>query len=118
MLIRGGRNRKIATLKRSPTEKELEGFDLSMYPKTFDALQESKWKQMNDASLRNQPKFDSTPSKSQQSKGTSFEEMVQELGGQGQQILGNLYQVSLTSSYCWEYSLLLDMCFTLYVSCM
>ena len=100
MLIRGGKHRKIATLKRSPTEKELEGFDLSMYPKTFDALQESKWKQLNDASLRNQPRFDSTPSNSQQSKGTSFTEMVQELGPQGSQILGNLYQVSLSVSTC------------------
>ena len=94
MLIRGGKNRKIATLKRVPTKEEMASFDLSMYPTTMDALRDQKWKDLYDISIRNQPSWDGKNTQISPNK-AKFQEMAQNIGIHGQQILTNIFQVSL-----------------------
>eukprot|EP01033_Poteriospumella_lacustris_P006673 gene6673-4811_t len=89
VLLRGGKNNRIATLKRVPTQQELQQFDLSAYPKSFAEMEGSKWATMMRDSQSNASRINSRG---------SFRSLVEQLGPKGGNLMREVFELGANSS--------------------
>lgn len=80
MLIRGYQ-KKIATLKRQPMLEELSRFNITMYPRSFNQLEEPHWR-----TLKEQSKVSYNPKR-------SLRDLLEVSGSKGENILNKVFTV-------------------------